>query len=120
MGSLEPEPAFFFIGAMDSDRQPCVYIVAKESHCTFYTGVISNLPARIWQHRQGAVRGLTRQYGIKRLVWSELHEEMNSAILREKRIKRWPRAWKCDLIHSDNPTWRGLAEDFGFPPVPLK
>jgi len=89
-------------------------------HGKLYTGVTSNLPARIWQHREGAVRGFTRHYGIKRLVWFELHEEMDSAILREKRIKRWPRSWKYDLIHADNPTWRDLAEDFGFQPLPLK
>jgi len=105
---------------MDSDWQPCVYILAKASHSTLYTGVTSNLPARIWQHREGAMSGFTRQYGIKRLVWFELHDTMESAILREKRIKRWPRAWKYDLIHERNPTWRDLAEDFGFPPLSLK
>jgi putative endonuclease len=105
---------------MDSDWQPCVYILARASHSTFYTGVTSNLPGRIHQHPQGFVRGFTRRYGIKRLVWFEAHETMESAILREKRIKRWPRAWKYDLIHADNPTWRDLAEDFGFPPLPLK
>lgn len=117
---LEPGPAFFFTKPVNSDWQPCVYILAKASHSTLYTGVTSNLPARIWQHREGAVRGFTRHYGIKRLVWFELHEEMDSAILREKRIKRWPRAWKYDLIHADNPTWRDLAEDLGFQPLPLK
>ncbi|HEX5238124.1 MAG TPA: GIY-YIG nuclease family protein [Sphingomicrobium sp.] len=105
---------------MDSDWQPCVYILAKASHSTFYTGVTSYLYKRIWEHREGVVRGLTRRYGIKRLVWFEVHETMNSAIVREKRIKRWPRAWKYDLIHKINPTWRDLAEDFGFDPLPLK
>ena len=51
---------------------------------------------------------------------SEVHETMESAILREKRIKRWPRAWKYDLIDKENPTWRDLAEDFGFDPLPLR
>ena len=77
----------------------------------------SNLPGRIWQHRKGAVCGFTQRYGIKRLVWFESHDDMESAILREKRIKRWPRVWKYDLIHSANPTWRDLAEDFGFGPL---
>jgi predicted GIY-YIG superfamily endonuclease len=62
----------------------------------------------------------SQQHGIKRLVWFEPHETMETAILREKRVKRWPRAWKYDLIHEQNPTWRDLAEDFGFPPLPLK
>ncbi len=102
------------------DRLPCVYILARASHSTLYTGVSSDLPGRIYQHREGLVAGFTRRYGIKRLVWFEVHETMESAILREKRIKRWPRAWKYDLIHSINPTWRDLAEDLGFPPLPLK
>ena len=102
------------------EKLPCVYILAKASHSTLYTGVTSDLPGRVWQHREGLVRGFTKRYGIKRLVWFERHETMESAILREKRIKWWSRAWKYELIHKNNPTWRDLAEDFGFPPLPLK
>ena len=108
----------FLVDAME--RVPCVYILARASHSTLYTGVTSDLPGRVWQHREGLVRGFTQRYGIKRLVWFERHETMESAILREKRIKRWPRAWKYYLIHEQNPTWRDLAEDFGFSPLPLK
>lgn len=100
--------------------QPCVYILARASHSTFYVGVTSDLAGRIWQHRDEAIEGFTRRYGIKRLVWFEVHETMESAILREKRIKRWPRAWKYDLIHKENPTWRDLAEDLGFEALPLR
>jgi len=100
--------------------QPCVYILARSSHGTLYTGLTSDLLARIHQHREGLADGHTRRYGIKRLVWFEIHETMESAILREKRIKRWLRPWKYDLIHEQNPTWRDLAEDFGFEPLPLK
>jgi len=102
------------------EKLPCVYILTKASHSTLYTGVTSDLPGRVWQHREGLVRGFTKRYGIKRLVWFERHETMESAILREKRIKRWSRAWKYELIHKNNPTWRDLAEDFGFPPLLLK
>ena len=102
------------------DWQPCVYMLARASHSSLYTGVTSDLLGRIHQHREGLVRGFTQRYGIKRLVWFEVHETMESAILREKRIKRWPRAWKHHLIHSINPTWRDLAEDFGFEPLPLR
>ena len=102
------------------DRQPCVYILARASHSTLYTGVTSNLLARIHQHRDGLAEGFTKRYSIKRLVWFEAHETMEQAILQEKRIKRWPRAWKYDLIARGNPAWRDLAEDFGFPPLPLK
>jgi len=102
------------------DRQPCVYILARASHSTLYTGVTSNLLGRIGQHREGVVDGFTKRYGIKRLVWFEVHETMEHAIQREKAIKRWPRGWKYDLIHSLKPTWRDLAEDFGLEPLPLK
>jgi len=101
------------------DREPCVYLLARASHSTFYTGVTSNLIQRIHQHRTGAMDGFTRRWGIKRLVWFEMHDDMESAIRREKQIKRWPRHWKYDLIAKDNPIWRDLAEDFGFEPLPL-
>jgi putative endonuclease len=102
------------------NRHPCVYLLARASHSTLYTGVTSDLLGRIYQHREGLVEGFTKRYGIKRLVWFEAHETMEQAILQEKRIKKWPRARKYDLIHRDNPTWRDLAEDFGLPPLPLK
>ena len=100
---------------MPSDFQPCVYILASKRNGTLYTGVTSNLLGRIHQHREGLVRGFTRQYGVKSLVWFEQHSTMESAIVREKRIKKWNRAWKLELIEADNPEWRDLAEDFGFP-----
>lgn len=58
--------------------------------------------------------GFTKRYGVKRLVWFEVHETMDSAIRREKSIKRWHRQWKIQLVEAENPTWRDLAEDFGF------
>jgi putative endonuclease len=101
------------------ERQPCVYILARSSHGTLYTGVTSNLVQRVHQHRERTFKGYTRDYAIKRLVWFERHDTMDSAILREKRIKRWLRSWKYELIIAMNPTWRDLAEDFGFGPLPL-
>jgi len=100
-------------------KAPCVYLLARSSHGTFYTGVTSNLVQRIHQHREGTVAGHTARYRIKRLVWFEQHETMEGAILREKRIKKWLRPWKYDLVNAGNPTWRDLAEDFGFEPLPL-
>jgi putative endonuclease len=73
--------------------------------------------ARIHLHRTGAVRGFTRKYGVKLLVWFEQHATMDSAITREKQIKKWNRAWKLELIEGTNPEWRDLAEDFGFEPL---
>jgi putative endonuclease len=107
--------AFSFNSRME--REPCVYILAKASHATFYTGVTSDLLARIYQHREEALGGFTARYGSKRLVWFERHETMDTAIAREKQIKRWATQWKYDLINAMNPTWRDLAEDFGFEPL---
>jgi putative endonuclease len=58
--------------------------------------------------------GFTKRYKVKRLVWFEVHETMESAISREKAVKRWHRRWKVQLVEAENPTWRDLAEDFGF------
>ena len=70
-----------------------------------YAGVTSNLPLRIWQHRNDVFPGFTRRYGIHTLVWYELHPTMESAIGREKALKAWRRAWKVELIEADNPAW---------------
>ena len=96
------------------ERIPCVYILASAFHGTLYTGVTSNLVGRAWQHREGATGGFTKRYGVTRLVWFEAHETMESAIRREKSIKRWHRQWKVELVEKQNSTWRDLAEDFGF------
>ena len=102
------------------EKLPCVYLLAAGSHSTFYTGVTSDLVKRVWQHRTEAIKGFTAKYGIKRLVWFEMHDTMHAAITREKQIKRWARAWKYDLVNAANPTWRDLAEDFGFDPLPVQ
>ena len=81
---------------------------------TLYVGVTSNLLQRIYQHRTGAFQGFTAEYGVKRLVWFEMHGTMESAIAREKQLKNWRREWKVELIVKANPNWRDLAEDFGF------
>jgi putative endonuclease len=96
------------------DRVPCVYLLASAFHGRLYTGVTSNLLQRIAQHRGALAKGPTSRYSIKRLVWFEIHEGMESAIIREKRIKRWVRPYKYALVELANPTWRDLAEDFGF------
>ena len=101
------------------ERAPCVYLLARASHSTLYAGVTSDLIQRIAQHRSGSLGGFTAKWDIKRLVWFEIHQDMNSAIRREKSIKRWTRQWKYELIAKDNPTWRDLAEDFGFERLPL-
>jgi putative endonuclease len=91
--------------------QPAVYIVCDKRHGTLYTGVTSDLARRSWEHRTGAVAGFTRRYGLKLLVWYEVHGTMEDAIVREKQIKAWKRGWKVKLIERMNPTLRDLYED---------
>jgi putative endonuclease len=85
--------------------------LASGQNGTLYVGVTSDLAGRIWQHRTHAAEGFSSRYGVTRLVWYELHETMESAILREKRITKWNRAWKVNLIHAANPSWRDLWPD---------
>ena len=102
---------------MQRDFQPCVYIMASRRNGTLYTGVTSDLIQRVHEHREGTVPGFTSRHGVKRLVWFEQHSTMDHAITREKRIKKWLRVWKLELIERDNLGWRDLAEDLGFPPL---
>jgi putative endonuclease len=89
-------------------KAPAVYILASQRNGTLYIGVTSDLVQRIWQHREGVVEGFTKQYGVKTLVWYEQHEIMESAISREKALKKWNRDWKLRLIEERNPEWRDL------------
>ena len=89
-------------------KQPAVYILASNRNGTLYAGVTSDLVARIWQHKEHAVEGFTEKYGVTALVRYELHGTMESAIVREKRIKAWKREWKLRLIEELNPYWNDL------------
>lgn len=89
-------------------KQPCVYILASAKRGTLYVGVTSDLIQRVWQHRQDAVEGFTKQYQVHRLVYFEMHEDMLAAITREKQIKKWNRAWKIELIEQANSDWQDL------------
>ncbi len=94
-------------------KQPCVYILASKRNGTLYIGVTSNLPQRVWQHKNDLVEGFTKRYGVHMLVWLEAHETMESASTREKNLKRWKRDWKIELIEKDNPSWRDLYCELG-------
>ena len=94
-----------------SSKQPAVYMMASERNGTLYTGVTGDLVGRVWEHRNDVVDGFSRRYGVHRLVWFELHGDMAEAIAREKRLKRWRRAWKLRLIEEANLEWRDLWED---------
>jgi len=99
------------------ERQPCVYMLASGYNGTLYVGVTSDLPARITQHREGAHDGFTKKHNVKRLVWYDLTNDMTAAIASEKRIKKWPRDWKKNLIERHNPAWEDLAIGLGFEPL---
>ena len=92
-------------------KAPCVYILANNPNGTLYIGVTSNLVQRVWQHKNDLVEGFTKRYGVHRLVWYEAHENMESAITREKMLKRWKRAWKIRLIQEANPRWSDLYDE---------
>ena len=92
-------------------KQFYVYILASKRNGTLYTGVTSNLIQRVWQHKNDMVKGFTRKYNVKTLVYYEIHESAETAITREKKIKRWRRAWKLELIEDSNPEWKDLYEE---------
>ncbi|MCX7283287.1 MAG: GIY-YIG nuclease family protein [Novosphingobium sp.] len=100
---------------MKREFSPTTYLLASGRNGTLYVGVTSDLLARIHQHREATFQGFTDRHGVKRLMWFEQHATMEHAIRREKRTKKWERAWKLRLIEEGNPDWRDLAEDFGFP-----
>jgi len=87
-----------------------VYIVASKRNGTLYIGMTDDLLKRAWQHRHGVVAGFTRDYGVRNLVWYESHETREAALLRERRLKNWNRAWKLELIEKANPYWCNLSE----------
>jgi len=89
-------------------KQPYVYILASKKDGILYIGVTSNLIQRIWQHKNNEVEGFTKKYNVHTLVYYEQHETMESAITREKQMKKWKRDWKIQLIEKDNPQWEDL------------
>ena len=92
-------------------RSYYVYLLASRRRGTLYVGVTNDLSKRVWQHKQDLVEGFTSKHGVKTLVWYEQTESIESAIAREKQIKKWNRAWKIGLIEANNPDWKDLYED---------
>ena len=93
------------------DKEFYVYILASKRNGTLYTGVTSNLIKRIWQHKNDLIDGFSKKYNVKNLVYYEAHSNAESAITREKRIKKWRRAWKLRIIEEKNPGWKDLYEE---------
>ncbi len=88
-----------------------VYILASQRNGTLYIGFTSNLPQRIYEHKQHLTPGFSSKYNVNKLVYFERFEDVNAAIKHEKRLKSWHRKWKKDLIEKYNPEWRDLYED---------
>jgi len=92
-------------------KQFYVYILASKRNGTLYTGVTSDLIKRVWQHKHHMVEGFTKKYRVKKLVYYEVHDNTESAITREKQIKKWRRKWKLRLIEEKNPQWTDLYDE---------
>jgi len=91
------------------NQQQAVYILASKRNGTLYIGVTSNLAKRTWQHKNDRAESFTKEYGVHTLVYYEPHPTMLDAIRREKRLKKWNRAWKLELIEKVNPEWKDLS-----------
>ena len=91
-------------------RDPCVYILASRRDGALYVGCTSDLHGRMAEHVQGLFEGHAKRYGIMMLVYYEMHDTMDAAIRRERRIKEWQRAWKVRLINGFNPEWLDLFD----------
>jgi putative endonuclease len=97
--------------AMDQDRYYFVYIMASKRYGTLYVGVTNDVIRRSWEHKQKLVEGFTKKHGVNRLVYYQPFSDVHEAIAYEKRLKRWHRTWKIDLIQKHNPEWRDLYDD---------
>lgn len=95
----------------EADKTPMVYILASKPNGTIYVGVTSDLYGRMRSHREGTFKGFTSKYGVKTLVYFEMHTDMDSAIKRESQLKKWQRLWKIRLIEQMNPTWSDLFDE---------
>ena len=92
-------------------KQPCVYMMSNQLNGTLYIGVTSDLVRRVYEHKSGVIAGFTHKYGLKNLGWYEVHEHMESAIVREKQLKAGSRAKKIELIARMNPKWFDLYDE---------
>lgn len=87
-----------------------VYILASFHNRVLYVGMTSELPKRIWEHKNKVISGFTAKYNVDRLVYYELHDDAENAVKRERNIKEWKRAWKIELVEKENPDWHDLYE----------
>jgi putative endonuclease len=100
---------------MSKDHSYFVYILASKIGGTLYVGVTNDLVRRIHEHRNGLADGFTKKYGVHRLIYFEQHSDIEAAITREKRLKKWNRAWKIRLVEETNPNWSDLYPEIAKP-----
>ena len=92
----------------EMEKQYYVYILASKKNGTLYIGVTNNLLRRVYEHKNDSIDGFTRKYGVHKLVYYEIADDIESAIIREKRLKKWKREWKIEMIEKCNPEWNDL------------
>ncbi|MGX1930811.1 GIY-YIG nuclease family protein [Flagellimonas sp. 2504JD4-2] len=93
-------------------HQYYVYILTNKRYGTLYIGMTNDLERRVFEHKRKLIDGFTKKYGLDTLVYFEIFSQVNDAILREKRLKKWKRQWKIDLIEKENKNWNDLAFDW--------
>ena len=93
-----------------------VYLLASRPQGTLYVGMTNDLPRRLLEHRRGEGSAPTRRYDVKMLVWYEQHGDVRVALVRERAVKKWNRAWKVRLLEESNPRWADLAAEIGVEP----
>lgn len=91
-----------------------VYIITNKPNGTLYIGVTSNLPKRIWEHKNKLFKGFSKKYNLTKLVWYEVFDSIESAIIKEKQMKEWKREWKINRVLELNPDWQDLYDDITF------
>ena len=94
-----------------TQKQAYIYIMTNKRNGTIYIGVTSDLPNRVWQHKNDSIKGFTKKYSLHTLVYFEQHDDIKSAIEREKQLKKWKRKWKLELIEKQNSNWNDLYEN---------
>jgi putative endonuclease len=100
---------------MSIERSYWVYILASRIGGTLYIGVTRDLIRRVYEHKMGLADGFTKKYGVHRLVYFEQYSDIEAAIVREKRLKKWNRSWKIQLIEEKNPNWDDLYPQIASP-----
>jgi putative endonuclease len=88
-----------------------VYILARKRNGTLYKVITNDLARRVYEHKSGLIKGFTKKYSVNKLVYFESTNDVNAAILWEKKLKKWKRQWKIELIEKSNPDWNDLSKD---------